>query len=49
MIDLPNLIKVTVDAIAEKLKFNDSLIFEQRLLRKIQSEHEKIEVELGFL
>lgn len=49
VIDLPNMVKVTVDVIAEKLKFNDCLIFEQRRLRKIQSTEEKIEVELGYL
>lgn len=48
-IDLPNLVKITVDVIAEKLKFNDSLIFEQRRLRKIQSEKQKVEVEMGYL
>lgn len=48
-VDLPNLIKVTVDVIAEKLGFNDSLIFEMRNLRKIQSTDEKIEVELGVI
>jgi len=49
VVDLQNMVKVTVDVIAEKLKFNDSLIFEQRRLRKIQSDEKKIEVELGFL
>lgn len=48
-IDLCNLVKVTVDAIAEKLGFNDSMIFEQRMLRKIQSEEQKVEVELGHI
>lgn len=48
-VDLSNMVKVTQDVIAEKLKFDDSRIFEQRWLRKIQSDEQRVEVELGVM
>lgn len=49
VIDLQNLLKVIIDTIADKLKFNDSRIFELKKIKKIESDDDKIEVELGYL
>lgn len=50
VIDLPNLIKVTVDVIAEKLGFDDCMIWEHRNFRKVQDTSQtKVEAELGYL
>ena len=47
-LDLQNLEKALIDAICEKLGLGDEFIF-QKFTRKIQSEKDRIEVELGFL
>lgn len=47
-IDLPNLQKITVDVIAEKLGFDDCMIWDVSL-RKVQDEKEFVECELGFI
>lgn len=48
-VDLSNLEKVVIDTVAEKLGFDDSIIFEKRLTKKVQSEEQKVEIELGVI
>ena len=47
-IDLQNLEKALIDAIFEKLGIGDEFIF-RKATRKIQSDKDKIEVEMGYL
>lgn len=47
-IDLPNLQKIVVDAIAEKLGFDDCMIWDVEL-KKVQDKSDFVEVELGFV
>lgn len=49
VVDLSNMEKVTIDLIAEKLRFDDSQIFEKRLTRKVQDIKEQVKVEMGVL
>lgn len=49
-LDLQNLLKVMIDVIADKLGFNDSMVYELRSVKKVQSETEKrVEVEMGYI
>lgn len=47
-LDLQNMEKALIDAVCEKLGIGDEFIF-QKFTRKIQSEKDRIEVEIGFL
>ena len=47
-IDLQNLEKCLIDCVCEKLGLNDEFIFEKHT-KKVDSEKDKIEVEIGFL
>ena len=47
-IDLPNLQKITVDAIAEKLGFDDCMVWRFDT-EKVQDEKEFVDCELGFI
>src|SRR5688572_13939662 len=47
-LDLQNMEKALIDAICEKLGLSDEFIF-QKFTRKIQSEKDRIEIEIGFL
>lgn len=47
-LDLQNLEKALIDAVCEKLGLSDEFIFEKHT-RKIQSDKDKIDVELGFI
>lgn len=47
-LDLQNLEKCLIDAVCEKLGIGDEFIFE-KYARKIDSDEDKIEVEIGFI
>lgn len=47
-LDLQNLEKALIDAVCEKLGIGDEFIFAKKT-KKIQSEKDRIEVEMGFL
>lgn len=48
-VDLSNMVKVIQDVVAEKCGFDDSAIFSQRFLDKIQSEEKAVKVWIGEL
>ena len=47
-LDLQNMEKALIDAVCEKIGLSDEFIFEKKT-RKIQSEKDRMEIELGFL